>query len=233
MYDHLLYVKILRSFTQTLVGTYDVDRVLAELTENVTAAFDLVGSGVILMEEGRAHLARALNLPAMELEQMQQDHQQGPGLDAIRTGDIVAISDLHQASELWPEYVAVAERHGVHSVVGIPLTLADETIGTLNLYAGEPRAWSSEDLLAARALADVATGYLVNASKLDQQRRLNEQLQRALDQRMVIEQAKGITAHAHNTNIDEAFALIRRHARNHNASIQTVAEAVVNAGLRV
>lgn len=79
----------------------------------------------------------------------------------------------------------------------------------------------------------MATAYLVNASKLDQQRQLTEQLQRALDQRVVIEQAKGITAHAHGTGVDTAFALIRRHARDHNASVRVVAEAIVHAGLRV
>lgn len=233
MYDESLFVETLSGFAKTLLVPYDVDAVLEGLTEHVTDVLGLVGSGVTLMQDGQLQFANAVNAAAIELEQAQHDHQRGPCLDAIREGEIVAIVDLGQHRERWPEYVATADQHGVHSVAGIPLTLANQAIGALNLYAAQPRDWSTQDLVAARVLADMATGYLVNASKLDQQRRLNEQLQRALEHRLVIEQAKGITANAHNATVDVAFALIRRHARNHNTSIQTIAEAIVTAGLRV
>ena len=108
----------------------------------------------------------------------------------------------------------------------------------LDVYGGVPGSARGlhlvvEDVAAARVLADMATIYLVNVSKLDQQRQLNTQLQHALNSRVIIEQAKGIIATAHGTTVDTAFELIRRHARNHNARIQTVAEAIVHAGLRV
>ena len=231
MYDHARFVETLSGFARTLVGPYDVDRVLGELTEHVTAVLGLVGSGVTIVRDGRPRLASAVDPAAVDLEQTQQDHQRGPCMDAIRSGEVVVV-DLQQQRERWPEYVDVAAEHAVHSVAVIPLTLASETIGALNLYAGH-RDWSAEDLLAARVLADMATGYLVNASKLDQQRQLNEQLQSALERRFVIEQAKGITANAHGMDVEAAFDAIRRHARNHNASIHIVAEAIVHAGLRV
>lgn len=233
MYDHARFVETLSGFCQTLVGSYDVDHVLEELTEHVTAVLGLMGSGVTMMRDGQLHFANAVHPAAVELEQAQQDHARGPCLDAIRSGETVAIVDLGNERERWPEYVAVAQRHGVHSVAGVPLTLANETIGALNLYAGPPRDWSTGDLLAARVFADMATAYLVNASELDQQRQLNEQLQRALDRRLVIEQAKGITANDRGTTVAASFELIRRHARNHNTSVHAVAEAIVFAGLRV
>ncbi|MET0915623.1 MAG: GAF and ANTAR domain-containing protein [Jiangellaceae bacterium] len=233
MYDESLLVETLSGFAKTLLVPYDVDAVLEELTEHVTAVLGLVGSGVTLVRDGQLQFANAVNDAVVELEQAQHEYQRGPCLDAIRESEIVAIVDLRQQRERWPEYVAVADQHGVCSVAGIPLTLANRAVGALNLYAARPRDWSAKDLLAARVLADMATGYLVNASKLDQQRQLNEQLQRALEHRLVIEQAKGITAHAHNATVDVAFAMIRRHARNHNTSIQTIAEAIVTAGLRV
>ena len=85
----------------------------------------------------------------------------------------------------------------------------------------------------AGVLADMATSYVVNASKLRQQEQLSEQLQHALDSRVVIEQAKGITASKHSVTIDAAYQLIRGHARNNNASLRTVAEAIVAVGLHV
>jgi GAF domain-containing protein len=227
------FLQTLSGFARTLTGPYDLDVVLGELTEHVTTVLGLAGSGVSLMQDGRLHFANAVNPAAVDLEQAQHDYGRGPCLDAIHTGEIVAIADIEQRSGGWPEYVQVARRHGVHSVAGIPLTLVHDTIGALNLYSREHREWSIEDLLTARVFADMATGYLVNASKLDQQRQLNGQLQKALDHRLVIEQAKGVTANAHNTTVVVAFDLIRRHARNHNTGIQAVAEAIVNAGLRV
>jgi AmiR/NasT family two-component response regulator len=82
-------------------------------------------------------------------------------------------------------------------------------------------------------LADVATSYVVNACKLRQQEQLSEQLQEALESRVVIEQAKGITAYKHAVSIDQAYQLMRRHARNNHASLRLVAEAIVAVGLQV
>jgi AmiR/NasT family two-component response regulator len=72
-----------------------------------------------------------------------------------------------------------------------------------------------------------------DAAKLRQQQQLSEQLQEALKSRVVIEQAKGITAERHGVTIDKAYELIRAHARNNNASLRTVAEAIIQVGLHV
>jgi AmiR/NasT family two-component response regulator len=85
----------------------------------------------------------------------------------------------------------------------------------------------------AGVLADVATSYVVNASMLRQQEQLSEQLQHALESRVVIEQARGITAQKNSVTVDQAYRLIRRHARNNNASLRMVAEAIVAVGLQV
>jgi len=85
----------------------------------------------------------------------------------------------------------------------------------------------------ARVLADVATSYLVNASTVHQLEELSAQLQKALNSRCIIEQARGITAQQNGVTIDQAYQHIRSHARNNNASLRKVAEAVVTVGLRV
>jgi len=79
----------------------------------------------------------------------------------------------------------------------------------------------------------VATSYVLNASKLHDQEQLSEQLQGALESRIVIEQAKGITAQQKSVTVDHAYQLMRGHARNNNASLRVVAEAIVGVGLRV
>jgi hypothetical protein len=106
---------------------------------------------------------------------------------------------------------------------------AGEIIGALNIYSREPREWSDQDIAVAVVLADVATSYVLNASKLHDQ----EQLQGALESRVVIDQAKGITAQRKSVTVDHAYQLMRGHARNNHASLRTVAEAIVGVELQV
>jgi hypothetical protein len=61
-------------------------------------------------------------------------------------------------------------------------------IGVLNPYSPEPREWSDTDIAVAGVLVEVATSYVVNASKLRQQEQLNGQLQEVLESWVVIEQ---------------------------------------------
>jgi GAF domain-containing protein len=146
---------------------------------------------------------------------------------------VIRVTDVRQESAHWPEFSATAAHLGVTSVAGIPMRLADQIIGALNLYSSEPREWSDRDMAVAGVLADVATSYVVNASKLHQQEQLSEQLSEALQSRVIIEQAKGITAYRRSVTIDQAYQLMRRHARNNNASLRVVAEAIVAVGLQV
>jgi len=97
----------------------------------------------------------------------------------------------------------------------------------------EPRDWSCEDIAVAGVLANAATSYVVNASKPRQQEQPSEQLQQALESRIIIEQAKGITAQQHTISVDQAYQLMRGYARNNNASLRGVAEAIVAVGLQV
>jgi AmiR/NasT family two-component response regulator len=109
----------------------------------------------------------------------------------------------------------------------------DEIIGALNIYSSEPRQWSEQDIAVAVVLADVATSYLLSASKLHDQEQLSQQLQTALKSRVVIEQAKGITAQRRSVSFDHAYQLMRGHARSNHASLRTVTKAIVGVGLQV
>ena len=106
-------------------------------------------------------------------------------------------------------------------------------MGSLNIYDERIRHWSEGDVRAARVLADMAVGYVINASQLEQAERTREQLQEALESRVVIEQAKGMLANANGITIDEAFGRLRRHARSSRLPLREVATAVVESGLEI
>jgi GAF domain-containing protein len=233
MYDHRLFLGTLSNFAHLLPTTYDAGAVLEELTGSITAILGLAGSGVSLAEDGRLRFATAVTEASSALERVQERHQRGPCRTAFETGEIVTVRDVRECGDGWPEFAEAARREGIAGVVGVPMRLAERAIGAMNLYAAEPRDWSQEDLTAAGVLADVATGYVVNASTLRQQQQLTEQLQQALDSRVVIEQAKGMTASRHGVTVDEAYQRMRRHARNHNTGLRAVSEAIVHVGLQV
>ena len=233
MYDQPLFLRTLSRFAVVLPARYDLEAALTELTESVTAVLGLCGSGVTMAEEGRLRFVTAVTQAAGELERNQEEQQAGPCRDAYETGEVVRVTDVREESARWPEFSAAATRLAVAGVAGIPMRLADKIIGALNLYSPQPREWSDEDIAVAGVLADVATSYVVNASKLRQQEQLTEQLQEALESRVVIEQAKGITAYKHAVTIEQAYQLMRRHARSNNASLRLVAEAIVAVGLHV
>jgi len=233
MYDQPLFLKTLSRFAVVLPARYDLEAALTELTKSVIAVFGLSGSGVTMAREGQLRFVTAVSQASRELERSQEEQQSGPCRDAYDTGEAVRVTDVRQEPARWPEFSAAATRLGVAGVAGIPMRLADEVVGALNLYSAEPREWTNEDILVAGVLADVATSYVVNASKLRQQKQLSEQLQEALESRVVIEQAKGITAQQNTVTVDHAYQLMRRHARNNNASLRLVAEAIVGVGLQV
>lgn len=233
MRDESLFLRTLSEFARAMVNPYDVDRVLHDLAGRLTEILDLAGSGVTLAREARLEAVTGVPDRVLDLERTQLRNQSGPCVEAYRSGRVVAVPDLTAEAARWPEYAEVAARAGLTAVAGIPMRLQEESVGAVNLYAAGPRAWSTEDVGVAAVFADIATGYLVHASQLAQQQRLTGQLQDALDSRVVIEQAKGMLARAHGITVDEAFQRLRRHARSHQETLRSVADAVVHRGLVV
>lgn len=176
--------------------------------------------------------ATAANESVVALERLQEGADLGPCVEAYASGNAVFVSDVAAENRRWPALADAAMGAGIVALAGIPLHLNGTKLGALNLYDIRHRDWNEEEAKAAELLAAVATGYVVNATRLDQVRQTSEQLQEALDSRVIIEQAKGILAGERNISIDEAFQQLRTHARNNNASLRAIADAVVNLRLR-
>ncbi len=225
----------LSEFVRLLLTPYDVDAVLDDLTVRLQEVLELTGCGVSLAGNGKLQMATAIPERIIRLEREQERMQLGPCVSAFRSGEVVTVPDLQDPSIVaaWPDYCAVAAQIGIASVAGVPMKLGEQTVGAIDLHSAAPREWPSEQLTIAQIFADAATAYLINASTYDRQQRLNEQLQQALDSRVVIEQAKGIIAEARGIDVDAAFQIIRRHARSHGSSLRAVADAIVSLGLRL
>src|SRR3954453_16788870 len=223
----------LERFAVALTSGYGIGDVLHNLSEEMVEVLNLTGAGVTLVHDGQQRFVTAGVEAIANLERVQETWQKGPCIDAVASAGPVVVPDLgaQDASERWPDYTIAAKTAGMQAVAGIPM-LADETaIGAVNLYDSQPRTWSAEDLRVATIFASIATSYLIHASVARQQRRTAEQLQQALNTRVIIEQAKGVLAAKRDTTVDDAFQTLRKYARDHNARIHDVSRGVVTGDL--
>ncbi len=224
-------VEALAAFARTLARGYEIADVLHDLTARAAAMLRIKGAGVSLLRGEVLEFITADSELFRDLEMVQEQHQQGPCIDAVSSGAVVTCADL-DADDRWPAYATRGRQIGVRAVAGVPMRIDGATIGAVDLYHDQPHEWSESELTLARILCDMATSYVVNASRLDQQRRTAEHLQRALDSRVVIEQAKGIIAAQRHVSVDDAWKILRKHANDHQATLHSTADAVVHLGLR-
>jgi GAF domain-containing protein len=224
----LLLISTLVELADNLVDNFDVIDVLTVLSDRCVEAIDVDAAGVLLASpDGDLQFiaSSSESMSTLELFQIQSD--EGPCVDCYRSGNAIVNHALGDPEVLWPRFTPLALAHGFRSVHCLPMRLRGRTIGTLNLFRTEQGPLSDDDVVVAQGLADVATIAIIqHQSALDAQT-LNDQLSNALNSRVIIEQAKGKISQATSCGMDEAFDRLRAHARNHNARLTQVAEAVV------
>src|SRR5216684_3157756 len=110
----------------------------------------------------------------------------------------------------------------------LPMRLREQVIGALNLFRARPGALDPADIRVGQALADVATISLLHERSMRHSDTLNEQLQTALNSRVLIEQAKGKLAERLGLDMDQAFSLLRDRARTSNRRLSDLAQAFID-----
>lgn len=225
-------MEALTDFARVMGRGSDISDVLTDLAVLVPGVLGIAGAGVSLQSPKGVSFAASSSERASLLERAQQETQVGPSVTAIATGERQAVADLRTEAGRWPEHVATAQELGIMAVAALPLRNG-ETFGALALYDDRVHAWADDEVAQAQVFVDFATSYLLSASTLERERRTVEQLQRALENRVVIEQAKGSVAANEGISVDDAFLRLRKYARDHRANLRDVAHAVVRLGLRV
>lgn len=227
-----LLARALVELADTLVADFDVVELLALLTDRCIDVLDVEAAGIMLVApEGDLRVMASSSETMRVLELFELQSQEGPCLDCYRTGQPVANRDLAADSTRWPRFAAEAIAAGFRAVDAVPMRLRGTVIGALNLFRVEPREMVRADLVAAKALADVATIAILQHRAALEAQILNEQLQYALNSRIAIEQAKGMVAEREGVNMAEAFDIVRDYARNHNLRLAQVAQDLVSGVL--
>ena len=180
-------------------------------------------------QDGTLHHIGASSEDARLLELFQIQNDEGPCLLCFRTGRRVVVPDLSEGDERWPRFADRAVAAGFTAVHAFPMRLRDHVIGGLNVFQIERRDLDEGDARLLQALADLATISLIQEQAVARADVLTEQLQAALNSRIVIEQAKGAVARTFDIGVDEAFAMLRSHARTSRRRLTDVAHQVVTS----
>jgi GAF domain-containing protein len=216
----------------TLVADFDVVDLLQDLVEECVALLEVSAAGLLLTDQrGGLRVLASTSEDSRLLELFQLQAERGPCLECITTGAPVLVPDLAASGERWPEFAMEAARRGFASVHAVPMRLRQEVLGALNLFHASPGPLPKEDLRAAQALADVATIGILQQRTIARGEVVAEQLQTALNSRVVIEQAKGVIAASGKIDMDSAYRHLRGYARNHNLRLTETARSVATGAL--
>jgi ANTAR domain/GAF domain len=217
------------TLADTLVDDYDVIDLLDRLVGFCVELLPTDAAGIVLGDARRELRAVAASEEAahvMELLQLQAD--EGPCLDCFQSATAISVADLTKASDRWPLFVAAVEqRTDFHSVHALPLRLRGRAIGALNLFGEAAGLLPPQDLSLGQALADVATIGILQEQAIRRGEVLGEQLQLALNSRVIIEQAKGVMAQYGGITTDAAFERLRHYVRSHDLRLSDVARRIV------
>jgi GAF domain-containing protein len=213
----------------TLVDDFDVVDLLTLVTDRCVEVLDVSAAGLMLVApEGDLRVVAFSSEAVRIVELFELQSEEGPCLDAYRSGQSIVNQDLTEVDTHWPRFAPVALDAGFLSVHALPMRLRGDVIGALNLFRVEPGDLDQVDIVAAQALADVATIAILHHRAASEAQLVNEQLTHALNSRIVIEQAKGMLAERTGLDMENSFSRLRKYARDHNLRLVDVALGVVN-----
>lgn len=231
--DQARLVQILSDLPTALLDDFELEDVMSRLGDEIAGILEVAGAGAMIEDDrGRLRFVAASDPVLHALEALQIEYDEGPCLTAYRTHEVVHATDL-SGDTPFPRFAAAALDAGMSSVFSYPLPYRGHVIGALNLYDTEPRQLTEDTDRAGRTLAGVATAYLLNARDITRYRTENKHLARALDRRVVVEQAKGFVRAHTGLDAGSAWEAIRRHARSNQLKAEEVGRRLLDGELPI
>ncbi len=219
-------------FADTLVAGFDVVEFLHRVAQRCVELLDCVEAGVLIADSTdvlRVMASSSERADALEL--LQAQNSEGPCFECYRRGRVVFSEDLAADAGRWPLFAPAAVSAGFASVHAVPMRAHGKAIGALNLFRSKTGRLDEPDVPLSQGMADVAAIGLLNERQARERNDTVGQLQRALQSRVVIEQAKGLLAERLRLSMDEAFARLRDYAREHSDRLSQVADDLIDGRL--
>lgn len=214
---------------ESLRDTGDLQAFLDQLSE--IAAAELAASGAdycsVTLERPRRGVTVASSDPeAAVWDELQYAEEDGPCLEAARTGSAVISDDLW-SEDRWRSYVSQIRGHGPRSLIAAPIPLQGEADAALTCYSGRQNAFADDDRLILSAVAAAASCSFKIALRLAAESELSADLEAALGSRTVINLAPGIIMGQSRCTRREAMASLVRASNHRNRKLRDVALEIV------
>lgn len=231
----LRLAQVLVETTNTLDDDFDPERYLSRVAGHCVELLDASAVGVIFGGADSPAFAAGGHPRDLALGLLGAQQGGGPCVESLGTGLPVPPVCLAAGERVgrWPEFTALARRHGIGVTYAVPLRQRQTLLGALNVFVPEasPGLCADGEMPLAQAMADATAVGLHNHRAYTEYRTLAAQLQSALTSRIRIEQAKGILAERWHTGLDEAFDALRRYARRERLVMDLVATDVIKGSL--
>jgi GAF domain-containing protein len=204
-----------------------LEEALQQLLDTARILFHATGTGLMVIDENaELRYVAATDEPGELLERTQEAVGQGPCVDALRFDTVIQAEDLAQ-DERWPELRPELPDAGVRGVLGVPVHLAGTAVASLNAYSDRPHRWEESEIRGLEAYAGLMQSVVESALQARQRGELADQLQRALDNRVMIERAIGFVMGRRDEDAVTAFNRLRAVARSQGRKVVSVAEEVL------
>lgn len=222
------------ALADTLVAGYDMVDLLQTLVETCSDLLDASAAGLMLADgSGELSVVASTSEGSELVDLMQLRDGYNPSIECYETGSVVAVRDVAGLDGAHPDFRERVTSQGFHSLYVVPLRLRGTVIGSLSLFRDRVGDLSEEDAAVVQGLADVATIGILHERAVRESDVAQEQLQRALNSRVLIEQAKGVIAQVRGVDMDEAFRSMRAYARAHGVKLHEVAEKIVTREISI
>jgi GAF domain-containing protein len=206
----------------------DLDEALRRIVSATHELFAVDGAGLMLIDPEQLLRNVADSDERVDhLEELQIEHGEGPCIDAYEEKELVHAADL-AAEARWPRFSPAALDRGLRAVLASPIPYNQTAIGVVVVFSSKVHPWSPEGELALVAFTDLAALTIANTMQSEQRGELATQLQRALDARVLIEQAKGALAARDGVTAKDAFEQMRRRARAERRRVAEIAAEVMS-----
>ena len=180
------------------------------------------GATLMMTQRDRIITPASTSRRAMLADHAQYATGEGPCLTAMRSHETIVMDHIH-ADERWPDWQRKISELGWRSMIGLRLFIAEDTLGALNLYAEEPNGFDRH----SQALAQVFASHAAVAMKAAIS---DAGLQRALESRDIIGQAKGVLMEREHLSGQQAFERLRRLSNDRNVKLRDIAQDIAESG---
>ncbi len=221
-------VRELAAATAALVGEHDVIGTITNLMSGCVASVGASAAGIVITQPGGVPLEflAATDHRAEHLELYQVQLEEGPAMDCVSSAQLITVMGLDQLAARWPTMHDPFSRAGFVGVRAVPMLWQGLPLGSLNLFfAAVPP--DADDQEVSQAFADVAALIILHAHPIPPDQ-VAARTMAALEERAVIEQAKGVLADTDQLAMDAAFDRLIELARSRRLPVTVVAADIID-----